>query len=123
MEIFTFQTTPKIIVELGGLAKVGRLMRGLDVRQALVICDPGIAACGFAGRATDALSQEGIQAYIFDAVEADPPVKVVRRAVKIARAFGVDGIIGLGGGSSLDTAKIVSLLANVEALGSQAHEL
>ena len=114
MSGFVFQTTPKVISEIGGISRVGDLIAGLGVHKALVICDPGIAASGLAERATAALSHAGIAPFVFDAVEADPPVRVVRRAAEAARAFGADGIIGLGGGSSLDTAKVVALLANID---------
>jgi alcohol dehydrogenase class IV len=85
-------------------------MAGLDVTRAIVVCDSGIAACGFANRAAAALTAAGMTATVFDQVQADPPVRVVRAAVEAARAFGADGIVGLGGGSSLDTAKLVALL-------------
>jgi alcohol dehydrogenase class IV len=114
MSGFVFQTTPKVISEIGGISRVGDLIAGLGVHKALVICDPGIAASGLAERATAALSHAGIAPFVFDAVEADPPVRVVRRAAEAARAVGADGIIGLGGGSSLDTAKVVALLANID---------
>ena len=80
MSGFVFQTTPKVISEIGGISRVGDLIAGLGVHKALVICDPGIAASGLAERATAALSHAGIAPFVFDAVEADPPVRVVRRA-------------------------------------------
>ncbi|MXQ10591.1 iron-containing alcohol dehydrogenase [Microvirga makkahensis] len=110
MNDFTFQTTPRAICETGGLSRLGELMTGLGVGRAIVICDAGIAACGFGHRAVASLKAAGIGAAVFDQVQADPPVHVVRSAVEAARAFEADGVIGLGGGSSLDTAKLVALL-------------
>jgi alcohol dehydrogenase class IV len=111
MANFTFQSTPRLICEAGGLNRVGELMTGLGVSRAIVVCDPGIAASGFAERAVAILKAAGISATAFDQVQADPPVGVVRAAVEAARAFDADGVVGLGGGSSLDTAKLVALLA------------
>ncbi|WP_134495263.1 iron-containing alcohol dehydrogenase [Microvirga pakistanensis] len=110
MANFTFQSTPRLICEIGGLNRIGELMTGLGVSRAIVVCDPGIAACGFAERAIAILKAAGISATAFDQVQADPPARVVRAAVEAARAFDADGVVGLGGGSSLDTAKLVALL-------------
>ena len=104
-------TTPRLIVKAGGLDDLGTLMAGLGVTRALVVCDAGMVACGFAERARTALAAAGLAADIFGNVEADPPMTVVNRAVEMATAFGADGIVGLGGGSSLDTAKLVALAA------------
>jgi alcohol dehydrogenase class IV len=116
MTNFTFQSPPRVICEIGGLKRIGTLMAGLGVSRAIVICDAGIAACGFADRAVAALTAAGMTATVFDQVQADPPVRVVRAAVEAARNFGADGIVGLGGGSSLDTAKLVALLVHSEQL-------
>jgi len=108
---FNFLSTPRIVCQSGGLAQLGALAQGLSVTRALVISDPGIVACGFAAEAVAALIASGIAAEIFDQVQADPPIMVVEAAVEAARAFGADGVIGLGGGSSLDTAKVVAAAA------------
>lgn len=108
---FNFLATPRIVCQSGGLSQLGVLMHGLSVSRALIISDPGIVACGFAAEAVDALTAVGIAAELFDKVEADPPIAVVNAAVEAALSFGADGVIGLGGGSSLDTAKVVAAAA------------
>ncbi|MBB4105333.1 iron-containing alcohol dehydrogenase [Allorhizobium borbori] len=108
---FEFMTTPRLILKAGGLDDLGTLMAGLGVTRALVVCDPGMVACGFAERARASLVAVDLTAEIFADVQADPPMAVVNRAVDMARGFGADGIVGLGGGSSLDTAKLVALAA------------
>ena len=109
--IFNFLATPRIVCQRGGLGQLGVLAQGLSVTRAFVVTDPGIVACGFADEAIEALTAVGIAAEIFDRVQADPPIAVVAAAVEAARTFGADGVIGLGGGSSLDTAKIVAVAA------------
>ena len=99
---FNFLSTPRIVCESGGLGRIGSLMQDLSCTRALVVTDPGILACGFADEAAASLRAAGIEVEIFHKVEADPPIAVVEAAVEVARAFGADGIIGLGGiGSTL----------------------
>jgi alcohol dehydrogenase class IV len=109
---YIFQCVPKTVCQPGGLAQLGDLMAGLGSRRVVVVCDTGIRACGFADRAVESLKQAGLDAVIHDGVQADPPAAVIRAAAEAARAFGADGVVGLGGGSSLDTAKLVALLVN-----------
>lgn len=82
------------------------------MRRAFVVSDAGIMALGLAEPALHALEEAGIAADVFAGVLADPPESVVLAAVDQARAFGADGIVGLGGGSSLDVAKLVAFLIN-----------
>ena len=106
---FTFQTTPSILVEAGGSAKIGEIFGTLGCRSVLVVTDRGVRAAGLLDRALASLAAAGISYSIFEDVVADPPVAVVTSAVEAAS--GADGVLGLGGGSSLDVAKLVALLA------------
>jgi alcohol dehydrogenase class IV len=107
---FVFQSVPKLVCQTGGLMQTGSLMAGLGAKRVVVVCDGGIKACGFADRAAASLTAAGIEALVYDGVRADPPVTVILAAVAEAKSFGADGVVGLGGGSSLDTAKLVALL-------------
>lgn len=109
---FVFQSVPKIVCAMGGIAQLGMLMAELGSTRVVVVCDRGIRACGFADRAIASLEAAGIAGMIHDGVLADPPVSTIRAAAEAARAFGADGVVGLGGGSSLDTAKLVALLVD-----------
>lgn len=106
-----FRSCPRVICEAGSLSQIGALMRGLGGSRVLLVTDPGIVACGFAEQAVSALADIGIATSTFDRVAADPPITVVNDAVECARSFRADAIVGLGGGSSLDTAKVVALAA------------
>lgn len=108
---FDFRTTPRLICKAGALKELGHVLAGLGVSRALVVCDPGIVACGFGEKAMASLRAAGLEAGLFDRVEADPPVGVVEQAIAMALEMKADGIVGLGGGSSLDTAKLVALAA------------
>jgi alcohol dehydrogenase class IV len=108
---FTYMAAPKVVCLAGGIAQLGTLMGGLGARRVLIVSDPGVVSCGFAAQAAESLREAGIEAEVFDKVAADPPVAGVEAAVAAARSFRADGIAGLGGGSSLDTAKVVALAA------------
>ena len=107
---FSIRCVPRIIARRGGLEDIGELMRGLGAERVFIVCDAGIAATGLADRAEAALSRAGLLSEVFDGVAADPPVAVIQRAAEHARHWGADGVVGLGGGSSLDTAKLVALM-------------
>ncbi|MFE1599452.1 iron-containing alcohol dehydrogenase [Methylobacterium sp. ID0610] len=111
MQGFTFQTTPSVLLEAGASAKLGPLFRDLGCRAILLVSDPGIARAGLLDQALASLREAGIEATVFTDVEADPPETVIEAAVAAARDARADGIAGLGGGSSLDAAKLVALLA------------
>jgi alcohol dehydrogenase class IV len=108
----TFRSTPRIICQSGGLSALGDILKGLNGQRVLVVCDPGIVTLGFAGQATAAIAAAGLSAEVFSDVAADPPVSMVKAAADAARAMNADAVVGLGGGSSLDTAKLVALMIN-----------
>ena len=112
MNPFVFNTSPSIRFGAGGLAGLGEIAKDRIGAKVLVVTDPGMVATGIVERALDALKDAGVEASVFSDVEADPPEPVVLAAVDAAGAAGVEGVIGLGGGSSLDTAKLVALLAS-----------
>lgn len=111
MTTFSFETARQIINEPGGTARLGEFAAGLGMTRAMVVTDKGIAAAGLLDRAQGALSARGIACTVHDAVEADPKETAVLEALGEAVAAGADGVIGFGGGSSMDTAKLVALLA------------
>ena len=111
MADFTFETTPRIICQDGASARLGEYARDLGVTHALVVTDRGLRASGVIDQALASFAAAGVALSVFDGVEADPPEASVLAAVAQATGERVDGVIGLGGGSSLDTAKLVALLA------------
>ena len=112
MSGFTFRTTPRVECAVGALANVGRLFGELGCRSVLIVTDRGIVERGFAATAEEALRAAGIRVTVFDGVVADPPVAVVEEGVRAARESEAEGVLGLGGGSSLDAAKVIALAAN-----------
>ncbi|WP_413191266.1 iron-containing alcohol dehydrogenase [Psychrobacter sp. AT9] len=108
-----FYSNGHIISEADSMRKkLGALAQQYRATSAIIVTDAGITQLGYVDIAQQSLQEAGIQVVVFDAVIADPPVDVVNDAMKIARDSNCDLVIGLGGGSSIDTAKIVALLPN-----------
>jgi alcohol dehydrogenase class IV len=110
MSSFTFETTPRLLCEIGGVQRLGQLARDLGIKKALLVTDSGLVAAGLLAAPQAALDAAGVQVELFQEVQADPPQASIEAAIASAREAGVDGVIGLGGGSSLDTAKLAALL-------------
>jgi alcohol dehydrogenase class IV len=109
MTPFTFNTTPSIAFGAGALSNLGAVAKARIPGRALIVTDPGIVKTGILARVLAILEAAGVEATVFSDVVADPPTEMIARATEAA--LGAAGVIGLGGGSSLDTAKLVALLA------------
>ncbi|WP_439277717.1 iron-containing alcohol dehydrogenase, partial [Psychrobacter sp. 1U2] len=108
-----FYTNGHIVSEADSMRqKLGALAKQYSATSAIIVTDAGITQLGYVDIAQQSLQEAGIQVVVFDAVVADPPVQVVNDAIKIARDNKCELVIGLGGGSSIDTAKIVALYPN-----------
>jgi alcohol dehydrogenase len=102
---FDYNPRTKLIFGAGTVARVGELAKEIAARKVLLVTDPGIVSAGHAGRVTQLLEAAGITVACFDAVEENPSTHCVEQCVEVARSAGIDAIVGLGGGSSMDTAK------------------
>ncbi|MAD01669.1 alcohol dehydrogenase [Pseudomonas abyssi] len=112
MNPFSFATTAQILCESGSAAQLGDLCKLRDAHRVLVVTDPGITRIGLLDSVLPALAKAQVAAEVFDQVEADPPESVVLAAVEQAKSMQAELIIGFGGGSSMDVAKLVALLAH-----------
>ena len=111
MENFAFRTVPSIIFETGVATRLGAIVRSRMTRP-VIVTDKGIVNAGLIDAALESLKSESLDYHLFDGIEADPPARVVRASVEVARAHKADGVIGFGGGSSMDTAKVIAVLLN-----------
>jgi alcohol dehydrogenase len=102
---FDYQPRTRIVFGVNSVDQVGKLARELGTQKALLVTDPGIVSAGHAERVTTLLAEQGIKITPFAAVEENPGTRCVEKCVEVARAAAVDTIVGLGGGSSMDTAK------------------
>jgi alcohol dehydrogenase class IV len=110
MQPFVFNTTPAIVFERGSARRLGTIAGARLGRAVLFVTDAGLRRIGLCDEAFASLQAEGCSVTMFDGVESDPSRATLMRAVEAGRAAGVTGVVGLGGGSSLDVAKLGALL-------------
>lgn len=110
MSSFTFATVPQIIAGPGSIARLAELTETRLGPRVMVISDAGVVNAGLVEPALTSLSAGGAETALFAGVIADPPEAVIHAAVAQALDFGATGVLGIGGGSSLDVAKLVALL-------------
>jgi alcohol dehydrogenase class IV len=108
---FAFETTPRIVCVQGSAGRLVEQLPRSSARRVLVVTDRGLVDAGVVAPVLASLDDGGLETVVFDGVRADPPTGVVDEAVALARAEGAEVIVGLGGGSAMDTAKLVALLA------------
>lgn len=111
---FAFSTVPQIISELGAARHLGALLsqRFPTARRALLVTDPGFLKTGLVDTPMASLQASGLHVRVYADVVSDPPEQVIQDAIATARADESDIIIGLGGGSSMDVAKLIAVLAD-----------
>jgi alcohol dehydrogenase len=114
---FQFNTTKSIISEPGSLGKIVGICQKLNITKPLVVTDQGIVSCGLLDKLlSEFIEPENssgmleIKVMVYDQVVADPQEKIILSALEQAKHNQIDGIIGFGGGSSMDTAKVVAVL-------------
>jgi len=101
-----------VVFGAGELARLGELARARGARRVLLVTDPGVSAAGHAGRAVDSLRAAGLEFRIFDEVVENPTTRHVEAGTAVARAAGIELIVGLGGGSAMDCAKGINFLVS-----------
>ena len=99
-----YQPKTRVVFEPGAVASIGMLTEPLG-RNCLLVTDKGVHAAGHVDRAVASLEAAGVRVTIFDAVHENPTTADVDACVKVASDVHIDILIGLGGGSSMDTAK------------------
>jgi alcohol dehydrogenase class IV len=112
MQPFSFATTAQILCETGAAQRLASLCSERGARRVLIVTDPGIARLGMLDEVLPGFSPAKVAVAIFSEVTADPSQACVLAAVDQARHIGADLIVGFGGGSSMDVAKLVALLAH-----------
>lgn len=110
MTPFIFNTTKSLVFETGASSRLAEVAGQTLGKSVLLVTDPGLRQLGLADPAMASLEAAGHRVSVFDKVEADPSLETLMQAVESGRAAGVTGVLGFGGGSSLDVAKLVALL-------------
>jgi alcohol dehydrogenase class IV len=108
---FTFQAPANILFEPGAAGKISELVAGYGVKRVMLVTDSGVRKAGLTRGAEASLAAAGMDVVVFEDVVADPPSHVIEKAVAACRGGDVELVLSIGGGSALDTAKLVAYLA------------
>lgn len=114
MTPFAFNTTKSVVFETGAAARMAEVAGTTLGKTVLLITDSGLRKLGLLDPALHSLTDAGHEVVVFDGVEADPSRETLEQAVEVGRTIGATGVLGFGGGSPMDVAKLTALL-----LGSQ----
>ena len=121
MNSFLYSAVSDVLVGAGTSTQLGDLAASMGIQRALIVTDPGIIKFGLLDGAVANLKANNIELSIYSDVIADPPESVVMDAVSSAQAFGCEGVIGFGGGSSMDVAKLLAVLIKGEQQLSEIY--
>ena len=109
-----FFSPNKILFGNGTARSIGQETRQLGGKKVLIVTDPGVVKAGLLEQIKESLNSAGISFVLFDRVEPEPPSKVVDEGTALGKMEKCDLVVGIGGGSSLDVAKGVSVMITNE---------
>jgi alcohol dehydrogenase class IV len=105
VEIHSFKTAKKVLFGRKALEQLGKESKSIGVKKTAIITDQGVMKAGIVDKVTKILDEDNIEYGIWDKVEPEPALEIGEAATRFVRRGKYDSVIGLGGGSSLDTAK------------------
>lgn len=112
MNRFQFQTVPNIIAGLGTIQELSSILKQGRHQRVLLVTDPGMLQHQLHLPILEIIEDAGLDYAIYSDVQADPPEHVVLEAADFAKQENVDIVIGFGGGSSMDVAKLIAILSH-----------
>ncbi len=107
---WTFHTTGQLVFGPDATLQLGEVVRQLGARRVLVVTDPVLLRAGLVERVHGPLSEEGVTLEVFSGGEPEPSFRAVAACMAAAAEFKPDAVLGLGGGSNMDLAKITAVL-------------
>src|SRR5690606_13050365 len=115
-DAFSFGPTTRVAFGADRTARLGKDVAGLvgDGAAVLLVADPGVAKAGLGERVEGVLKKAGCKVGLFTDVRSDPLGRQVDAAAEAARSLGAKAVVGLGGGSTLDTAKFAAAIATAD---------
>ncbi len=111
MEIFNFRVAGDVHFGAGITDRIGKEIKKKGGRKILVVVDPGFARTPSFRKIPQILEKEGLLFILFDGVKPEPPMEIADQSGEIARKEKCDFVLGIGGGSAMDTAKAAAILA------------
>ncbi len=104
-----FGSLPPILFGAGVVQRVGERAKALNIKKALFVAGPVMKKIGLTDEVRGILGRSGVDSVVFSEIEPDPPVEEIDKAAQLYKNEGCDGIIAMGGGSSLDAAKAIAV--------------
>jgi len=115
MTDFDFRAKTKVSYGVNRVDRVAEDVASLGGGgRVVLVTDPGLVQLGVADRVAGALSKGGVDAVVFSAIQSDPSGESIDRAADVVRETGARCVVGLGGGSAMDVAKLASLVAGAD---------
>ena len=108
---YALHQSPRIVFGVGTAQQVGAEVRALGVSHGLVVTDGGLVQTEIPGIITASLDAAGVKWTLFGEVEPNPSIMTVEKGLALYRAQGCDGLVAVGGGSPMDAAKAIGILA------------
>ena len=112
MSDFIFNSVGSVQVEDGAASRLGQTLKDkFEPESVLLVTDVGLVKLGLVEPLVASFEKTGIPVTVFDGVEADPSEATIQKAVLMAKSYRTSLVVGFGGGSSMDVAKLVAVLA------------
>jgi hydroxyacid-oxoacid transhydrogenase len=108
--VFTMEATP-IKYGRGAAEEVGWEVKRLGMSRVMLVSDPGVIRAGITGRIVELIEAEGIEVEVWDRSRVEPTADSLQAAADFAKEGDFDGFVAVGGGTSIDTAKVSDLIA------------
>ncbi|MGE5620848.1 MAG: iron-containing alcohol dehydrogenase [Sphingomonadaceae bacterium] len=119
---YTWEMPAKLIFGPGVARQAGEELKKLGGSKVLIVTDRGVEGAGVLTSIQEGLDSSGVPYVVFSGVEANPSIKCVMEAVAAYKSNGCDCLLGVGGGSSMDTAKAVGAVVNNPDMDIRAME-
>ncbi len=111
IKAFQFTAFARLRFQSGGIQSLGEEVKALGGKKVFLVTDPGVKNSGLVDRALKPLQKDGIPYVVFDEVEPNPSSQVVEKGIALLKQNGCDFLVALGGGSAIDAAKAMGILA------------
>jgi alcohol dehydrogenase class IV len=107
-EIWTFHSAGQIIFGRNAVLQLGEIVEQLGVKRVLIVTDANLVKNGLVGRVRSPLTERGVTVDVFNGGEAEPSLRAAQACIDQGQRFRPDAVLGLGGGSNMDLAKITA---------------
>ncbi len=106
-----FQTTPRTVIGVGAIQNIVEELRRLGGENITIVTDTGLVKAGIVEILEKLLDDAGFKFQRYDEIEPDPSLETAKKAARFVKEAGTDLVVGIGGGSALDIAKVAAVLA------------